>query len=193
MCQTAKPIYVSELAPDEHRGRIMATFTLAYSAGLGLTKVAEHLLKDGNPAMTWRVFIIAGAMPATMLLITIMLFVPESPIWLDEQKAAEGERQRLNTGEEEGSNNGSDRDGVGRAIPNETPWQQTWSFVTNPELYRDPLRLSLILIAAHQLTGISIIMLNSSDFMVAAGTTGDQTTLLAIFIALTISCPISHG
>jgi len=199
MCQTAKPIYVSELAPDQHRGRIMATFTLAYSLGLGSTKIAENILIDGEPEMTWRIFIIGGALPATFLLITIMVFVPESPVWLDEQKAGREERQRLapsdppaqdtEEAEEEeeastaGAYQGAGEEGDG---PGDVPWDSTWQFVINTELYNNPLRLSLLLIGAQQLVGISIIMLHTNDFIAAAGVseTGSQITLLSIFVAL---------
>lgn len=45
ICQAGKPIYVTELASAKYRGRVMAGFSLAFSAGIGAVRVMESLLK----------------------------------------------------------------------------------------------------------------------------------------------------
>jgi len=73
--QTA-PTFVAELAPTQHRGRLVLCFQIAIGVGiLTATVVGATELVD------WRVAIGAAAVPAAVMFV-LMLRLPESPRWL---------------------------------------------------------------------------------------------------------------
>ena len=70
------PMYVAELAPAKHRGRLVLTFQV----GIGVGIVVSTLV-GASEAVPWRVSIGSAAAPALLMLL-LMLRLPESPRWL---------------------------------------------------------------------------------------------------------------
>ena len=70
------PMYVAELAPAKHRGRLVLTFQV----GIGVGIVVSTLV-GASEAVPWRVSIGSAAVPALLMLL-LMLRLPESPRWL---------------------------------------------------------------------------------------------------------------
>jgi sugar porter (SP) family MFS transporter len=81
------PMYVAELAPAQHRGRLVLTFQV----GIGVGIVVSTLV-GASEQFPWRVMIAMAAVPAFIMLL-LMLKLPESPRWLvsrdDHQTARE--------------------------------------------------------------------------------------------------------
>jgi MFS transporter, SP family, arabinose:H+ symporter len=74
------PMYIGELAPASHRGRLVATFQFNVVFGILIAFLSNYLLQDvGDNAWRWMLGI--QALPATIFLIAI-LYIPESPRWL---------------------------------------------------------------------------------------------------------------
>src|SRR5688572_17385762 len=74
------PMYISELAPASHRGRLVGMFQFNVVLGILIAFLSNYLLKDvGENA--WRWMLGVQAFPSVVFLILI-LFVPESPRWL---------------------------------------------------------------------------------------------------------------
>lgn len=74
------PMYISELAPASHRGRLVAMFQFNVVLGILVAFFSNYLLQDlGENA--WRWMLGVQAFPATLFLI-LVLFIPESPRWL---------------------------------------------------------------------------------------------------------------
>lgn len=87
----AAPAYISEIAPAEKRGRLVAMYQLSIVLGILVAFGSNYLLSDiGENA--WRWMIGVEAVPALLYSVVILL-VPKSPRWLVEQgevdKAAE--------------------------------------------------------------------------------------------------------
>ncbi len=79
------PMYVAELAPPKHRGRLVLTFQMAIGGGIVIATIV-----GATEAVSWRVSIGSAAVPA-MAMLLLMLRLPESPRWLvkrDERDAA---------------------------------------------------------------------------------------------------------
>jgi len=72
------PLYISEIAPAEHRGRLVLLNGVAITAGEALAFLFDYWLSAGEH---WRWMIAIGVVPALILLIG-MFFMPESPRWL---------------------------------------------------------------------------------------------------------------
>jgi sugar porter (SP) family MFS transporter len=70
------PMYIAELAPATHRGRLVLCFQLAIGVG-----IVTSTLVGASQSVSWRVEIGAAAIPALVMLL-LQLRLPESPRWL---------------------------------------------------------------------------------------------------------------
>jgi len=78
------PMYISELAPASHRGRLVAMFQFNVVLGILIAFLSNYLLQDvGENA--WRWMLGVQAFPSTILLFAVLL-LPESPRWLITKK-----------------------------------------------------------------------------------------------------------
>lgn len=76
----AAPAYVSEIAPAEKRGRLVALYQFNIVLGILIAFVSNYFLKDiGQNAWRWMLGI--QAVPAAIYTL-LMLTVPKSPRWL---------------------------------------------------------------------------------------------------------------
>lgn len=73
------PMYVAELAPPAHRGRLVLMFQVAIGVGIVIATIV-----GASEAVSWRVSIGAASVPAVLMLLA-MLRMPESPRWLFKQ------------------------------------------------------------------------------------------------------------
>jgi len=80
----AAPLYISEIAPPEHRGRLAGMFQFNIVFGILIAFVSNTLL-GGIGENAWRWMLGVEAVPA--LIYSVMCFgLPESPRWLIGQK-----------------------------------------------------------------------------------------------------------
>ena len=77
------PMYLSELAPKEIRGRLTSLMQLLVTVGIFLAYVVDYLFAE---ARDWRLMIGIGVVPAVILAIGIYT-QPESPRWLAGHRA----------------------------------------------------------------------------------------------------------
>lgn len=75
----AVPLYLSEIAPPEHRGALVSLNQLLITVGI----VASYLVDDvfASSDHTWRLMFLTGTFPALILGIG-MAFLPQTPQWL---------------------------------------------------------------------------------------------------------------
>lgn len=82
----AAPMYISEIAPAEDRGKMVAMFQFNIVFGILIAFLSNYLLKDvGENA--WRWMLGVEAIPA-IIFVSLILFVPRSPRWLVVKKGA---------------------------------------------------------------------------------------------------------
>ncbi len=76
----AAPMYISEIAPANMRGRLVALFQFNVVLGIVIAYISNYFLADiGENA--WRWMLGVEAIPATIYTIMVF-FVPQSPRWL---------------------------------------------------------------------------------------------------------------
>jgi len=80
------PLYISEVAPAEHRGRLGTLYQLAIVLGINLIYYVNYRIagwgdERWNVEMGWRYMLGSAALPALAFLL-LALLVPESPRWL---------------------------------------------------------------------------------------------------------------
>lgn len=73
------PMYIAELAPSKHRGRLVLTFQIGIGTGILLATII-----GASQAIPWRVAIGGAAIPAAVMLFLVTA-LPESPRWLVER------------------------------------------------------------------------------------------------------------
>jgi sugar porter (SP) family MFS transporter len=74
------PIYISELAPQEHRGQLVALFQFNVVLGIGISYLSNFLI-GRTDEHSWRLMLGIQTIPSALLLL-LLKFVPESPRWL---------------------------------------------------------------------------------------------------------------
>jgi len=86
------PMYVAELAPPAHRGRLVLTFQVGIGVGIVVSTIV-----GATEAFPWRVSIGMAAVPA-LIMFVLVLRLPESPRWLggrDDRDRARAVLQRI--------------------------------------------------------------------------------------------------
>jgi sugar porter (SP) family MFS transporter len=86
--QTA-PVYVAELAPTAHRGRLVLFFQIAIGVGIVIATIV-----GAAQVIDWRVAIGLAAVPAAIMF-ALMLRLPESPRWLAREGHVDRARESL--------------------------------------------------------------------------------------------------
>ena len=142
------PVYIAELAPPERRGRLGSLFQLGIVTGIFLTLFANAWIQGlgdaaWNASAGWRWMLGAEVGPATILL-ALLLFVPESPRWLEQR-----DRQVW---------------GKAPALPKEGRFTELF----DPR-FRTPIVIAVGLMALSQFSGINAVMYYSTKIFATAG------------------------
>lgn len=87
------PMYISEVSPASHRGKLVAMFQANVVLGILIAYLSNYLLQDAGD-YAWRWMLGMEAFPALFFLITI-LYVPESPRWLIIKKGKVKEAENI--------------------------------------------------------------------------------------------------
>jgi sugar porter (SP) family MFS transporter len=83
------PMYVAELAPANHRGRLVLTFQLGIGVGIVISTIV-----GASEAVSWRVSVGAAVVPAVAMFL-LVLRLPESPRWLVKKNRRDDAREVL--------------------------------------------------------------------------------------------------
>ncbi|PUZ22735.1 MFS transporter [Chitinophaga parva] len=78
------PIYISEIAPAERRGRLVALFQFNIVLGILMSYLSNYLVGDIGKE-PWRIMLGVQAVPSLLFLV-LLRTVPESPRWLIQHK-----------------------------------------------------------------------------------------------------------
>ena len=78
------PIYIAELSPPQHRGKLVSLNLLAIFLGQFSSFFSNYALNNFGGDNNWRWMIGVMAVPSFLLFVSL-LFVPESPRWLVEK------------------------------------------------------------------------------------------------------------
>ena len=182
------PLYIAELAPAEHRGRLVSLNQLNIVLGISAAFFSNYLLVLGLPEgggdlallgwtlAPWRVMLGVEALPALIYLL-VLAFVPESPRWL----FGRGDRDQAlailsaTAGEEEAA----------RALTTAVP-------APAPGTFRDLLdsRLRAVLLAAlivavlQQITGINAVFFYAPMIFEKAGAGTSAALLQAVLLGI---------
>lgn len=147
------PVYISEIAPANNRGFLVALFQFNIVFGILLAYVSNYLLADvGDNAWRWMLGVVA--IPS-LIFTVLMLFVPESPRWLLMKKNDdEGAREVLKVTDPE------DTEGVLQSIKKGIAAQTSQATVGEffSGKYRLPIILAFLFAVFNQVSGINAVI-----------------------------------
>lgn len=192
------PMYITELAPSQVRGKLVTYYQLAITIGILMAYFSNNTIQlnalklvDATgwmhklfSAEIWRGMFVIGALPAALFILLIM-FIPESPRWL----AWRGNTTRAS-------------DILARITSQEQAAEEMKSInesISNPEdkpeelfrgKLRKPLFLGVLLAALSQFSGINAIIYYGPSILEKAGfqlseVLGGQVTIGLVNMAFT--------
>jgi len=174
------PLYISEIAPANIRGRLVTTYQLAIVLGIQLIyfvnlKISNFGDEAWNIEMGWRYMLGSEALPAIAFML-LLLLVPESPRWLSKsgnEEASMKVLEKINSKEK------------AREIQNEINEALKEEKGTLRELFAPGLRRAVLvgvfLAIFSQVTGINAIMYYAPEIFKSVGF-GTESALLQTVI-----------
>jgi sugar porter (SP) family MFS transporter len=172
------PVYISELAPPQSRGRFIGLYQFALTIGIVLADLTGYWLAAQH---AWRLMFGLGAIPAAFLIVLVVT-LPESPRWLYAQNRMAEARQVLSRyTDEAGAQALIEEISAALAIPVEQRWRELWSPVV-----RKSLLIAVGFTVLQQVTGINTIIYYGPRIFVLAGITSNRNAIFAtLLVAVT--------
>ena len=170
----AAPTYISEIAPADKRGGMVARYQFMIVFGIFIAFFSNYLLKGVGGDIDWRLMLGAEAIPALVYCVMI-LGVPNSPRWLV-----------INKSDEEGAKPILAAMGVKdvkqsiaeiKASVAETTKSGFWS-----GKYSFPIKLAFLLAFFNQLSGINFVLYYAPEILERAGLAGKESLMSSISI-----------
>ena len=166
------PLYITEFAPAEKRGRLVAFYQLSIVCGVLFAYLSNWLIAQNAASANvirwpgefgrkvflteyWRAMFGAALFPS-FAFAALMLLVPESPRWL----VRRGRRQE--------ALKVAARLGGDDLVPESAPEPASWRLLLKPGL-RMALLVGVLLSVFGQLSGVNIIVYYGPKILVAAG------------------------
>ena len=173
LASAAAPVYISEVAPPESRGRLVTFFQLAVTIGIFSAYLIGLALSGGGGH--WRLMLGLGVVPALALAIG-MLRMPQSPRWLvmtGDDFAARATLAKIRV---------DDPDTIDRELEeikgslDEKPG--SWSDLLHP-VVRAALMVGIGLAILQQITGINTVIYYAPTIVEYTGVSGTTGPILA--------------
>lgn len=175
------PMYISEIAPAEIRGRLISIYQLGIVVGILLiyfvnAAIAGMYDDTWNIEQGWRWMFGSGIIPS-IVFIVLLFFVPESPRWLAQQnkwKEAGEVLRKVNNNEKAEEELGAIRNAVGAT-------EGSFTELLKPGL-RFALIIGVMLAIFSQVTGINVIMYYAPEIFKATGDGSSSALLQTIWV-----------
>ncbi len=176
------PLYITEIAPPRHRGRLVGMFQFSIVFGLLAAFLSNTLLAEvGENAWRWMLGILAFP---SVLYTVLCLGLPESPRWLlSRRRNREAGVRVLRLLEPEASS--SQLDALADEILNASSKQQTagrfWSW-----RLRRPITFAILIAAFNQLSGINAVLYYAPRIFELAGLNERAALLQSVGVGITL-------
>jgi MFS transporter, SP family, arabinose:H+ symporter len=175
------PMYISEIAPPKHRGRLAGMFQFNIVFGILIAFVSNTLL-SGVGENAWRWMLGVAAFPS-LLYALLCLGLPESPRWLLTKKGdREAALKVLQQIEPEAPNAGiaALADEIASASTEQVSSGQFWT-----RRLRKPILLAFLIAFFNQMSGINAILYFAPRIFELTGLAAKAALLQSIGIGIT--------
>jgi sugar porter (SP) family MFS transporter len=166
------PVYISEIAPAESRGRLVAMFQFNIVFGILLAYLANYLIIGLGGDNAWRLMLGWITVPSLAFMLAV-LFVPESPRWLIVKKNDLDKARSIldsidaDTAEEQLNSI--------RANAQQISTEKKEPFFSKK--YANPITLAFLFAMFNQLSGINAVIYYSPRIFELAGQKADTALL----------------
>ncbi|KEA51991.1 arabinose:proton symporter [Mangrovibacter sp. MFB070] len=173
------PLYLSEMASENVRGKMISMYQLMVTLGILLAFLSDTALSySGN----WRAMLGVLALPALALLVMVV-FLPNSPRWLaakGQHSQAEKVLRMLRDSSEKA------REELNEIRESLKVKQGGWALFKSNHNVRRAVFLGMLLQAMQQFTGMNIIMYYAPKiFQMAGFTSTEQQMIATVVVGLT--------
>lgn len=168
----AAPLYITEIAPAQSRGRLVAMFQFNIVFGILMAFLSNAIVASTGDA-SWRLMLGIEVLPAILFCLTILL-VPESPRWLAVKKKDSEEATRVLTLIDAST---ADQQLQHILSASEKEKDQPVKSIFN-KTYRFPVLLAILLAVFNQLSGINAVLYYAPRIFSMTGM-GSSTALLS--------------
>ncbi|WP_263356451.1 sugar porter family MFS transporter [Acidicapsa ligni] len=173
------PVYVSELAPPQSRGKLIGLYQFALTIGIALADLVGYWLAGAH---AWRWMFGIGAVPAALFLVLI-LTLPESPRWLYAQgRVADAQAVLRSYTDEIGAALLLDDIRTALLAKVETRWRALWS-----PAVRKSLLIAVGFTVLQQVTGINTIIYYGPQIFSLAGIKSNESAIFATFLVAAVN------
>lgn len=172
------PMYISEISPEQQRGRLTALFQFNIVFGILAAFFSNWVIGNTNEE-AWRTMLGVAIVPSLLFCIMIFL-VPESPRWLVVKKGdLEGARKTLaliNPATVEAS--------LAAISTHEVSEKTNWASLFQPK-YRLPVILAFLIAFFNQLSGINAVIYFAPRIFKMTGMEESASLLSSVGIGVT--------
>jgi len=168
----AAPIYISEIAPADKRGRLVATYQFNIVFGILIAFFSNYLLGQYIAEDAWRWMLGVEAIPAVIYCMMI-LAVPNSPRWLLLKGNDEGKARALLQQLDPAGNIDERVAAIKASIV-----QTKTNFFSGK--YSKPISLAFLLAFFNQISGINFILYYAPRIFEAAGIDQSNTLMASV-------------
>jgi len=180
LLSTAIPLYQSEIAPTEMRGKLTAVYQLNITLGIFAANALNVTLLR-VPWYGWRLVIAVQLIPAIALLLALPT-LPYSPRWLIQQGRKEEAKDVLHRLYEPDRANEQYTTLVEADIRDKAIGQPAWSDLVSKPRIRGLMAVGITIQLLQQLCGMNVFMYFGPSIFTAAGWNG---TVVSMFLSLT--------
>ena len=169
----AVPLYIAEISPTKRRGALVSTFQLLITIGILASYLSDLAIADESNSGCWRMMFYVGVIPAVILL-TGMVFLPETPRWLM-QKGRESESRNVLERIENADMLDSELNQI-KAEIEKSKDAASWREILQPRM-RTPLFIAIALMFFQQCIGINAVIYYSPKIFLMAGFGGNVAAI----------------
>ncbi len=167
------PVYISEIAPPQYRGRMGMSFQFNIVFGILIAYVSNYLFDGFGGENDWRWMLGVVAIPSLIFSFLVTL-TPESPRWLITQKGDEAEARKILAITESDVDKAVEEIKTANASGN-TEEVSEYFF---PKKFSTPILLAFLFAFFNQLSGINAIIYFAPDIFKMTGL-GESSALLS--------------
>jgi len=173
------PIYIAEISPAKHRGKLVALNVFAIFLGQFTAFFSNFLLRDVGGVDNWRWMIGIQVVPSAVLLV-FLFFIPESPRWLVEKnQRSKALKTLLKLGDNRNAN--ADLEEIIHSV--EETYQGKLKDLFIPRMFK-LLLIGIMIGIFQQITGINVIMYYAPTIFRFAGFGTDSALLQTVLMGI---------